>query len=182
MKTLLAAAVIMAISVIASQAQNPAHPYAGLQGRPIKALSEQQVADLRAGHGMSLALPAELNGYPGPVHALELADALLLSADQRFRLRELFEAMRAEAVPLGETVISREAELDRHFAERTITPENLQQLTAELGRLQGSLRAAHLRYHLATLDILTPQQADRYAELRGYRTGIDSHHGRNSGK
>ena len=37
-------------------------PYAGQEGRPIKALSEQQIADLRTGRGMSLALAAELNG------------------------------------------------------------------------------------------------------------------------
>jgi hypothetical protein len=32
--------------------------------RSIKALSDQQVSDLRAGRGMGLALAAELNGYP----------------------------------------------------------------------------------------------------------------------
>ena len=42
-------------------------PYAGLEGRSVKALSEQQIADLRAGRGMGLALAAELNGYPGPM-------------------------------------------------------------------------------------------------------------------
>ncbi len=41
-------------------------PYAGLQARPVKALSDQQIADLKAGRGMGLALAAELNGYPGP--------------------------------------------------------------------------------------------------------------------
>ena len=56
-------------------------PYAGLQSRPMKALSEQQIADLRAGRGMTMALPAELNGYPGPLHVIELADALALSSE-----------------------------------------------------------------------------------------------------
>ena len=56
-----------------AHAQQPAAPYAGYQQRPIKALSEQQIADLRAGRGMGLALAAELNGYPGPVHVLALA-------------------------------------------------------------------------------------------------------------
>jgi hypothetical protein len=42
--------------------------YAGLQARAIKALSDQQIADLRAGRGMGLALAAELNGFPGPLH------------------------------------------------------------------------------------------------------------------
>src|SRR6202165_2300257 len=76
-------------------------PYAGMQTRPIKALSEQQVADLGAGRGMGLALAAELNGYPGPSHVLELADRLELSADQRASVQRLFDAMKAEAVPLG---------------------------------------------------------------------------------
>ena len=52
-------------------------PYAGFEKRAIKALSEQQIADLRAGRGMTLALAAELNGYPGPVHVLEHAEQLL---------------------------------------------------------------------------------------------------------
>ena len=51
-------------------------PYVGMQTRSIKALSDQQIADLKAGRGMGLALPAELNGYPGPAHVLELADQL----------------------------------------------------------------------------------------------------------
>ena len=72
-------------------------PYAGLEVRPIKALSEQQTADLRAGRGMGLALAAELNGYPGPLHVLELADALGLSDQQRAKIQDLFAAMKAEA-------------------------------------------------------------------------------------
>ena len=48
-----------------------ASPYAGLETRTIKALSEQQIADLRAGRGMALALAAEVNGYPGPLHVIE---------------------------------------------------------------------------------------------------------------
>ena len=66
-------------------------PYAGMQTRPIKALSDQQIADLRAGRGMGLALAAELNGYPGPSHVLELADRLELSTDQRARVQRLFD-------------------------------------------------------------------------------------------
>ena len=72
-----------------------------MQARSIKALSEQQVADLGAGRGMGLALAAELNGYPGPSHVLELADKLELSADQRANVKAMFDAMKAEALPLG---------------------------------------------------------------------------------
>ena len=86
-------------------------PYAGLQDRAIKSLSDQQVADLNAGRGMGLALAAELNGYPGPIHTIELADKLHLSPDQVAQLRALFEAMRAEAIPLGTLLISQERSL-----------------------------------------------------------------------
>src|ERR671938_205396 len=72
-------------------------PYAGMKTRSIKALSDQQIADLNAGRGMGLALAAELNGYPGPSHVLELADKLELSADQRASMQRLFDAMKAEA-------------------------------------------------------------------------------------
>src|SRR6186997_2537671 len=91
-------------------------PYAGQQARPVKALSDQQIADLKAGRGMGLALAAELNGYPGPSHLLELADQLALTADQRAIVKGMFEAMRAEAIPLGESLIAQETVLDLMFA------------------------------------------------------------------
>src|SRR5262245_36186825 len=82
-------------SAVAQHGPHAATPYAGLQDRQIKALSDQQIADLRAGRGMGLALAAELNGYPGPLHVLELADALQLSEPQRTETKRLFEAMKA---------------------------------------------------------------------------------------
>src|SRR3954454_2079126 len=93
-------------------------PYAGMQTRSIKALSEQQVADLSAGRGMGLALAAELNGYPGPSHVLEFADKLELSADQRAKVQTFFDAMKAEAIPLGSNLMEQEAQLDGKFAAR----------------------------------------------------------------
>jgi hypothetical protein len=143
-------------------------PYAGLQGRPVKALSDQQIADLKAGRGMGLALAAELNGYPGPMHVLELASPLGLSDDQRAKVAGLFDAMKREAVPLGERLIAAETALDRQFADRTITASSLGEATRDIASLQGELRLAHLKYHLATLELLTPAQATRYSTLRGY--------------
>src|SRR6187431_2504520 len=151
-------------------------PYAGMQTRPIKALSEQQVADLGAGRGMGLALAAELNGYPGPMHVLELADKLELTADQRANIKALFESMRAEAVPLGSKLIEQEADLDKQFASRTITLESLKASTAAVGATQGLLRETHLKYHLSTVSVLTSSQMQRYAELRGYGGKAMKHH------
>src|SRR5690348_1160905 len=88
-------------------------PYTGMQSRSVKALSEQQVADLNEGRGMGMALAAELNGYPGPSHVLELADKLDLSTDQRTQVQGLFDSMKTEAIPLGSRLIEQEADLDR---------------------------------------------------------------------
>jgi hypothetical protein len=164
----LASAILVAASAYAQA------PYAGMQTRPIKALSEQQVGDLKAGRGMGLALAAELNGYPGPAHVLELADKLELSAGQRNDVQRLFDSMKAEAMPLGERLIEQEAELDRQFAGRTVTTESLKASTAAVAATQGALRETHLKYHLSTAALLNPAQMIRYAELRGYGGGDSS--------
>jgi Spy/CpxP family protein refolding chaperone len=158
-------AVLLLISAAAAQAQTP---YAGMQTRPIKALSEQQVADLGAGRGMGLALAAELNGYPGPAHVLELAEKLNLAPDQRASIERLFDSMKSEALPLGSRLIEQEADLDKQFASHTVTPDSLKASTAAIAATQGTLRETHLKYHLSTVVVLSPDQMQHYAELRGY--------------
>ncbi|WGR74776.1 MULTISPECIES: hypothetical protein [unclassified Bradyrhizobium] len=151
-------------------------PYAGMQLRQIKALSDQEIADLRAGRGMGLALAAEINGYPGPSHVLELADRLGLTSEQRGKVQEMFAAMRSEAIPLGSRLIDKEGELDQQFASGSVTPESLRAATAAISFIQGELRNAHLKYHLLTRAVLDKPQLDRYAELRGYAGGASMHH------
>jgi Spy/CpxP family protein refolding chaperone len=171
MKTWMASLAI-ALMGVAPAAWGQAHqPYAGLQAREVKALSDQQIADLKEGRGMGLALAAELNGYPGPMHVLELATALGLSDDQRAKVTGLFAAMKREAVPLGERLIAAETALDRQFADKTITSSGLAEATRAIASLQGELRLAHLKYHLATLELLTPEQTAHYSTLRGYSGG-----------
>jgi hypothetical protein len=167
---------IIAAFLLASTACNAQTPYAGMQARPIKALSEQQVADLAAGRGMGMALAAELNGYPGPSHVLELAEKLELSADQRARVQKLVDSMKAEAIPLGAKLIEQEAALNEQFALRTVTPESLKASTSMAAITQGTLRETHLKYHLRTVALLTPAQMHRYAELRGYGAHQMHHH------
>jgi Spy/CpxP family protein refolding chaperone len=165
---LLMASASAAPAAMAQHQAGPHSPYAGFEQRPVKALSEQQIADLRAGRGMGLALAAELNGYPGPLHVLELADKLSLTETQRDKVQELFESMKREAIPLGDRLIVQEAELDRQFSTRTITPASLAASTDAIGETQAALRRAHLKYHLSTVEILTSEQVRRYGELRGY--------------
>jgi Heavy-metal resistance len=167
------AAIALSLGTALAQSQQP---YAGLQARAVKALSDQQIADLKAGRGMGLALAAELNGYPGPMHVLEHSNALGLSEAQRAKMQELIAAMKAEAIPIGERLIAQETHLDRQFAEKTITPAGLTAVLQEIGSTQAALRAAHLKYHLVTVDVLTPAQLRRYAELRGYAAGNQDQH------
>jgi hypothetical protein len=168
--TLLALLLALPSAAALSQHQHThtASPYAGLEKRTVKALSDEQVADLRAGRGMGYALAAELNGYPGPSHVLELGERLGLSEAQRHRIQELLDAMRTETIPIGERLIAQEVALDRQFSGRTVTGASLTDATAAIGATLAEVRAAHLRYHLATAGILTPEQVRRYGELRGY--------------
>ena len=175
MKAIAAAIAILAVALTAAPAQSP---YAGMQTRPIKALSTQQIDDLREGRGMGLALAAELNGYPGPSHVLELSDKLALSATQKERIRKLFDSMKAESTPIGARLIEQEGALDRQFANRSITSDALQDATMKIGLTQAELRNAHLKYHLETAKILSPDQMKQYAELRGYISDAPARHHR----
>ncbi|WP_027151829.1 hypothetical protein [Mesorhizobium sp. WSM2561] len=152
----------------AAEQADPPSPYSGRETRSVKALSDEQIADLEAGRGMGLALAAELNGYPGPSHVLELAEALGLTSKQTARSKELFGQMKAETIPLGKRLIKEETELDHLFAERTITATRLTEKVKSIAEVQGALRATHLRYHLDMVEILTPGQIRRYSQLRGY--------------
>jgi hypothetical protein len=68
--------VIIATASQVDAQMSSAQPYSSLQYREIKALSAEDITALNEGRGMGLAVPAELNAYPGPVHVLELADRL----------------------------------------------------------------------------------------------------------
>jgi Spy/CpxP family protein refolding chaperone len=168
-RIVLVAAILATVPAIAQT------PYAGMQDRPIKTLSDKDVADLQASRGMGLALAAELNGHPGPAHVLELADKLDLTAEQRGKVQQLFDSMKAQAMPLGSRLIEQETELNRLFASRTITPESLKSETAAIALTQGTLRETHLKYHLSTVALLQPDQVKRYTEMRGYGAGDVPH-------
>jgi hypothetical protein len=104
-----------------------ASPYVDEQGRDIKSLSTQDVDDYLAGRGMGLAKAAELNGYAGPKHVLELATELSLTSEQRTRTEALFASMQSAASSLGRELVDQESHLDHLFATRAITPRTLRE-------------------------------------------------------
>jgi hypothetical protein len=143
-------------------------PYAGQQHSSIPGLTEAEIASYREARGMGLARPADINGYPGPLHVLEQADALALTDEQWGAVQSLYDQMRTEASTLGEEFFVQYGGLELAFRNGSITPEVLGERTGEIGRIEGALRATHLKYHLATRAILTPDQVGTYMRLRGY--------------
>ena len=172
------ATLILLAAIAAPAVRADTSPYVSEQSRAIKALSATEIDDLRAGRGMGLAKAAELNGFPGPAHVLDLADRLGLSIDQRNATQALVDRMKADAQRLGADVIAAEQALDRAFAERKIDNDALQTKLSEIARLQGELRYVHLRSHLAQAALMTPQQRRQYDVLRGYaEDGATLQHG-----
>lgn len=149
-------------------APSTASPYAGQEQRAIKALSAEEMRDLAEGRGMGLAKAAELNGYPGPAHVLELASALGLNAAQDAGTRDIHARMQAEARRLGAAILDAEAQLERRFAHRHIDAESLRESVAAIAVLQGQLRSVHLEAHLAQTRLLTAEQIAAYNTRRGY--------------
>lgn len=143
-------------------------PYAAETAREIKALSAGEVESLLEGRGMGLARAAELNRYPGPLHVLELAGALALTPAQRRGTEAAREAMLQEARALGAAIVEKERGLERLFASGAADEPAVTGLVSEIARLQGALRACHLRAHIETRSLLGPEQLGRYTTLRGY--------------
>ncbi len=170
MKRLLLATIGLAVSIgsATAQHQHEQSPYVDLKTREIKALSDEAVQEYRKGSGMSLALSAELNRYPGPRHVLDLADVMGLDAEQVARVKAIGDAMTADAVGIGARIVDLERALDRAFSNRTIDSTRLASLTNEIGRLQGELRFVHLTAHLAVTEILSQTQIEEYEMRRGY--------------
>jgi len=152
-------------------------PYAGEELRLIKSLSPEEIESLRAGEGMGFAKLAELNGFPGPKHVLELAGRLALSPTQLAKTEALFEEMQTMAVALGEELLEAEMGLDHDFSKGAITPGSLESALTEIARIRAQLRYVHLAAHLRQKRLLSTDQIAKYAEFRGYRLAEHDHEG-----
>lgn len=125
---------------------------------------------------MGYALPAELNGYPGPKHVLELADQLGLNASQEEATSVVRAEMLVEAKAVGAQLLQAYRDLDAAFRNQTINAERLEELTQHIGELEATLRAVHMGAHLRMMMIMTHAQILEYAELRGYDSGAHGAH------
>ncbi|GAA0771448.1 hypothetical protein E1180_05695 [Roseibium denhamense] len=143
--------------------------YAGFEKRQIKSLSEDDIAEIRRGGGWGFALPAELNGWPGPAHLLELKDELDLTPEQVKQITAIHSAMKAQAIEAGEAFIEAEAALSEAFLNSDLAPDRLQILLRDAATARATLRYIHLSRHLETPPLLTEAQITAYKRLRGYQ-------------
>ena len=106
------------------------------------------------------AKAAELNRYPGPMHALEHAVALELTPAQREALTDLMKRHKADARALGARVLELERELDVLFASKAVNEASLDLVLRSLGEASARLRGSHLKTHVETTALFTPSQVD----------------------
>ena len=142
--------------------------YAGQEQRRIKSLSNDDIRELENGGGWGLAKAAELNGVPGPIHILEMENKIHLSNEQKQAVTQLYEEMRAEAIPLGKQLIQLEDALNEAFSSGSINAEKLESSIKDIESVRAKLRLVHLSAHLKTPDILSKHQIVMYNQLRGY--------------
>lgn len=116
--------------------------------------------------GAGQAKYAEMNGYPGPKHVLDLGAKLGITEDQRRAVQALYEDMAKRAKELGKQIVRIEEELNAAFADGLISEKAVRDDCEEIGRLRGKLRAVHLTAHLKCKSVLTEKQNALYRQLR----------------
>jgi len=178
------AVIVMVLAMLGGKSlASESSPYAGEEAREIKSLSKAEVEGLLSGKGMGYAKAAELNGYPGPAHVLELSEELSLSGDQRKETEVIFFQMEASAKDLGADLVAAERALDEAFRSKKIDESSLSKLVENIGHIESRLRAVHLGAHLQQTKILNDEQISEYMDLRGYhRAGHGSNHKHHHGK
>jgi len=167
MSILLATATAFSANANETGHKHSTQPYAGFESRQIKSLSDSDLKQLREGSGWGLALPAELNGRPGPAHLLELKDQLQLTPEQVTKIEALHADMKREAIAAGERFISAERALSVAFETPDLDNAQLEALLKEAGAARAALRLVHLKRHIDTPPLLTAHQIQRYQILRG---------------
>ena len=118
------------------------------------------------GRGFGMAFAADQNGYPGPMHVLELKDRLKLTPDQEAKTQALMHAMFTESKPKSARLLEAEAKLRHLFADRTAHDAAVRAAVAEVERARGEVRLVHLLTHLKTRELLTEDQRRLYHEAR----------------
>jgi Spy/CpxP family protein refolding chaperone len=163
------AAVIIAIALgvtappaLAQHSTAPSASHHALVQTYEKAFEE----NVATGRGFGMAFAADQNGYPGPLHVLELKDQLQLTPAQEARMTALFQTMLAEARAKAARLAEAETRLRQVFAAGTADAAAVRAAVAGAAAARAEVRLVHLLTHLETRDLLTAAQRRTYHHLR----------------
>lgn len=165
----LAAAIVLMTGSRSADAQHGMPP-AGPGGPPPHMLAQMCASafekNIGEGRGFGMAFLADQQGYPGPLHVIELKDRLKLTPEQEAKAQALLVAMFAESRPKGERLLAAERKLGSLFSEGKADEASIRSAVAEVERARGDVRLAHLMFHLKMRDVLTDEQRRLYHEAR----------------
>jgi Spy/CpxP family protein refolding chaperone len=118
------------------------------------------------GRGFGMAFVADQQGYPGPLHVLELKHRLQLTPEQETKAQALLTAMFAESRPKSAQLLDAERRLRTLFADGKADEASVRTAVAEVERARSDVRMVHLLFHLKTRDLLSDDQQRVYREAR----------------
>jgi Spy/CpxP family protein refolding chaperone len=175
MKTLarmaLSATMVVTLAAAAG-AQHAGHGAAsghapGVEGhRFAQGCAEEFDRGVAAGRGFGMAFAADQNGYPGPMHVLELRERLGLTPEQVTKAEALMRGMLDDARPRSARLLEAEARLRRLFADAVADEATVRAAAIEVERARSEVRFVHLLTHLRMRDLLTEPQRRLYHEAR----------------
>jgi Spy/CpxP family protein refolding chaperone len=170
------AAIILSLAVMfamagsgAADAQHGAG-HAGAEAVPhhalVQAYEKAFEQNLAEGRGFGMAFAADQNGYPGPLHVLELKDRLKLTADQEARMQAMLATMFAESRPKSARLLESEAKLRQLFTRGQADEATVRTAVAEVEKIRAEVRLVHLLTHLKTREVLSEEQLRLYHDAR----------------
>jgi Spy/CpxP family protein refolding chaperone len=162
-------AVVLAVGLGRAEAQHamppavPGGPSAHMLAHACATAFEKNIA---TGRGFGMAFVADHNGYPGPLHILELKDQLKLTAEQEAKTQAMMAATLAESRPKSARLLDAEAKLAQLFASGQADEASVRAAVAEVEKARTEVRLVHLMTHLKARDLLTDEQRRLYTEAR----------------
>ena len=132
----------------------------------VQACAQEFDSVVRDGRGFGMAFAADQNGYPGPMHVLEMKDRLALTPEQESQMQALMDGMFAQARPAGARLLEAETRLRTLFAEARADEFAVRAAVAEIEKRRADVRLVHLLTHLRTRDLLTQAQRSSYHAAR----------------
>jgi Spy/CpxP family protein refolding chaperone len=171
---ILLGAALAAHTVLAQNPTMPPPPMHGGAADPPHHMLAQMCStafekNISEGRGFGMAFVADQQGYPGPLHVLELKDRLKLTPTQEIQVQALLAAMFAESRPKSEQFLVIERKLRSLFVDGVPDEASVRRGITEVGRARSEVRMVHLLFHLRTRDLLDDEQRRIYQEVRWSR-------------